>query len=293
MTDSVDILFPVGRLVAGSPSEIQKVTDPVTGQPKIDQKTGLQREEYYLACAIPKGGEAKWWDTPWGQKIVQVAYAAFPGGQTQQPTFAWKIVDGDSTTPNKANKIPSQITGYAGHWVVSMKTAFQPQYKNHDGMQTITPDQFYKGCYIQCHATLAGNGATANPGIYINVDIVALSGHGERINTGPDAASLGFGGALPPGASQTPLGNPNMMNNVPQGGQQQMPQQGYYQQPAPGPTAGPAQMPAQPGPAAGGAPPAGPGAQPGYQAPASAPQNAASPSEPYYGAMGGPAPPQQ
>jgi len=282
MTDSVDILFPVGRLVAGSPSEIQQVTDPVTGQPKINQSTGLQREEYYIGCAIPKQGEANWWDTPWGAKIVQVGYAAFPGGQAQQPTFAWKIVNGDSTVPNRAGKIPASLPGHAGCWIVSMKTAFQPQYRSADGMQAISGDQFYKGCYIQCHATLAGNGALANPGIYINVDIVALSGHGERINSGPDATTLGFGGALPPGASATPMGNSGVSQNTPAPAQAQQP----------APMQQPAQM-QQPAPAQQPAAPAGHTVQPGYGAPATAPQTVASPTEPYYGAMGGPAPPPQ
>jgi hypothetical protein len=281
------ILFPVGRLVAGIVGESQLITDMATKQPKLDEQ-GQQQFEYFIAVAIPKSGpQEKWWETQWGQAIYQKAWADWPNGQPGQQGFAWKITNGDSTTPNRANNIPAQQPGYAGHWVVHFKTRFSPQFVNANGTQAVAPDTFYRGCYVQVHASCRGNGTQGNPGVFLNHDIVAFSGHGERINTGPDASQVGFGqGPLPQGASQTPLSQPITQH-----------------------TPAPSQQPAPPtqGAAAAGQPPAGYGgphapagspqhqyappqgapqyAPPGGQAHAPATPSAGSPSEPYYGAM--------
>lgn len=280
MSDIIEVLTPVGRVLSGNVGTPEAVTDPATNQAKLD-KNGQPMHAYRTTIAIPKQGEQHWSQTEWGGVIYQAGFAAFPNGQAQQPTFAWKIVDGDSTVPNRNNKIPAQQVGHAGHWVITFKNSFAPKAVNADGTQTIDPNEFYNGCYAQVHATVRGNNVTGNPGVYLNHDIVALSGHGERIVSGPDASAVGFGNAAAPaGMSQTPVAN-NFTQNVPQ--QQAAPcgvQQPYQQQAVPmGQPAQTGQMtppPVQP------APPAAPH---GGQPPATAPQNAVSPSEPYYDAM--------
>lgn len=319
MTDLVTITSPVGRLVSGSVSEGHVRTDN-QNQPKLG-KDGQPLMEYYLGVAIPKGGESNWWETPWGQKIMEVGFAAFPQGQAQQANFAWKIVDGDSTVPNKANKIPNQQPGYAGHWILNLSNGYAPACYNANGSQAIDPKDIYRGSYVQVFFSVKGNGSFQSPGVYLNPSMVALAGHGELIQSGPDVTQAGFGqdAQLPPGASATPLAQ-NFANNVPQsapGGAAVPPQQpvpnaanpGQQQNfPAGAASAGgapqypsnsmgnaPAPAPQQPAPtgypAPGGQTPAPgqtqpvpgamPAAQPGGPAPATAQPNAASPSEPY------------
>ena len=220
---------PVGRLLSGSVGE-QEATNDSNGVQKL--KDGVPMFHHRVTVAFPKGRENHWGETPWGAAIMAVGYEAFPGGQCNKPDFAWKVLDGDSTIPNARGKIPAQQVGHAGHWVVTFKTNFAPQAVNANGTQPVPANQFYRGCYVQVHATLAGNKSTQSPGVYLNHDIVAFAGHGEQINTGADASECGFGqDPLPQGASQTPIGG---MAQGPQGG----PAQGYPQQ---GPQGGPAQ----------------------------------------------------
>lgn len=213
---SESIMTPVGRIVAGSIHEPQKQVDPQTKQPKLDQ-AGQQIMEYFFALAIPKDGSGNHWaHTEWGAVLWAVGHMAFPGGQAQsRPDFAWKVVDGDSPIPNQNNIAPNTREGYLGHWVLSFKTGFAPQMVNADGKQAIAGSEFYRGCYAQVLCTVRGNASNQSPGIYLNHQIVALSGHGERIITGPDAATAGFGQAPAPQAmSQVPVAQ-NVAANVP------------------------------------------------------------------------------
>jgi hypothetical protein len=83
----------------------------------------------------------------------------------------------------------------------------------------------------------------SNPGVYLNHDMIALSGYGDLIASGPNVSEAGFGGAaLPPGASATPTDNFNTAN-VPQQPQQQAPApQQAPQQQAPAPQQAPQQQ---------------------------------------------------
>jgi len=57
------------------------------------------------------------------------------------------------------------------------------------------------------NCTVAGNESSQRPGLYLNHNMVALSGYGPEIVVGPDPTSVGFGAApLPPGASAVPTG---------------------------------------------------------------------------------------
>src|ERR1700733_10382568 len=108
MSNRIELLTPVGRLVQGSlyePQTTDAENKPLTirsgpngGQPRVD---------FYFALAVPKGGEQHWSQTQWGAKIWQAGHVGFPNGQTQSPTFAWKVTDGDSQVPNRMGKKPA------------------------------------------------------------------------------------------------------------------------------------------------------------------------------------------
>lgn len=204
-----NILTPIGRLVAGS---VYTANDKdYQGNPltiKTGPNMGQPRIEYFFALAIPKQGERHWAETPWGNLIWTVGHQAFPHGEAQRPDFSWKIIDGDSTIPNKRNVTPVSKPGYAGHWVLNFSSSFAPKLYNANGtQQLVEPNAIQPGYYIQVAGTVDGNKNSANPGVYLNHSMVALAAYGEVINLGPDPTQVGFGNApLPPGASAAPVG---------------------------------------------------------------------------------------
>ncbi len=230
--EQIMVTSDVGRLVFGSAGTSHPVTDIITKQPKLDS-AGQQRHEYALGVAIPKNGSTHWNTTEWGSAIWNYAHQAWTNGESQRNDFAFKIIDGDSNIPNKNNRIPCEQEGYAGHWVVTFKNSFAPQLYNRDGTQVIGANEFYKGCYVQVRFSVTSNNSPANAGVYLNQAIIALSGHGEPINSGPDVGEAGFGSAaLPQGASATPIGGMQQQPMQQQPMQQQpMQQQPMQQQP--------------------------------------------------------------
>jgi hypothetical protein len=198
---------PVGRLVQGSLYNPQ--TTDAEGKPlvvKSGPNAGQPRKDYFFAIAIPKGAEQHWAQTEWGAKIWSVGHTAFPNGQAQAPSFAWKVIDGDSQLPNRNGKKPCDREGYRGHWILNMSSGFAPKIYSADGSQQIVqPDAVKLGYFIQANVTVDGNGSMQQPGIFINHNMVALSAYGPEIVIGPDPTQAGFGGgALPAGASLTP-----------------------------------------------------------------------------------------
>ena len=208
--DRTTFLTPVGRLVAGSPYEGQ--TKNLDGTPKVVKQganAGQPRTEFYFGLAIAKTPGQHWAASPgWGATIWQVGNAAFPQGQAGAPSFAWKIVDGDSTVPNKVGKRPCDNEGYPGHWILNFTGGFAPGVYNKDGSVELKEFGLVKmGDYIQVSGNVAGNNSTQSPGVYLNHDMVAFAGVGERIVSrgGPDASAVGFGQApLPVGAQPVP-----------------------------------------------------------------------------------------
>lgn len=207
-TTRIEFTTPVGRLVGGSLYK-PKTTDQ-NGQPRIIKNgpnKGQPHSSFDFGVAIPKGGEQHWSQTAWGQIIWGEGNRAFPQF-AQHPTFAWKITDGDATSAKKpGGKIPREQTGYAGHWVLWFSSGSAPQIWNANGSQRIVEEDAVKlGYYVQVFGSVAGNGSTESPGVYLNHSMVALSAYGEVIQMGPDVAAAGFGNgvALPPGASATP-----------------------------------------------------------------------------------------
>lgn len=204
---AVNFTTPVGRLVGGSLYKPQD-KDP-TGKPltiKNGPDAGKPTVRYWLPLAIPKGTETHWNQTPWGAVIWKVGAEAFPQ-QHVAPSFAWKVVDGDSTVPNKRGRKPVEGEGYARHWVLNFSGTYAPKAVNNNGSEFHPePDYIKPGHYIQIGATVAGNNQPGNPGVYLNYSVVSLQGFGAEIISGPDPTAMGFGTApLPPGASAVPV----------------------------------------------------------------------------------------
>jgi hypothetical protein len=250
MTERINITTPVGRMVYGN------LYDPETkdyeGKPLVGKDKVTPRVQYNLGIAVQKT-QQHWANEPWGAAIWALAHKAFPNGETQRHDFAWKIIDGDSTIPNRRNRKPCEQEGYPGHWILRFSAGFPVRIFNADGSQEILEKNAVKpGYYIQVFGTISDNAPSASPGLYFNPNYVALAGFGPEIVSGPDVSAAGFGQGvqLPPGASAVPLSggfNPAAPAVPP----------GY-----PAPPAAPGGYPA---------PPVTPATPPGYPAPPVAP----------------------
>lgn len=207
--DRINITSPVGRFVAGS--LYKPNTQDFDGKPlvtKTGPNAGQPRVDYYIGFAIPKGAEPHWAHTDWGSKIWALGNQAFPQA-AQRPDFAWKIIDGDSTIPNKRNRRPCDQEGHPGHWVLKLSGSFAPKVYFQDGkdwIQNLTPDACKPGYYVQLNFSVDDNKQPNNPGVYLNHQAVAFRGFGAEISFGPNVSEMGFGAApLPAGASMIPL----------------------------------------------------------------------------------------
>lgn len=201
---TTSVLTPVARLVQGN--LYNGSTTSMDGKPLVTQ-AGEARSEWYFAIAIKKNGEVHWNQTPWGAQIWQVGCEAFKNAPSL-PSFAWKITDGDSSLPNKNGVKPCDKQGFAGHWVLHLSCGFAPKIYNRDGSQPMPQaDAINPGDYIQVLINVAGNNSSQSPGVYLNHNLVAFQGYGDRITMSVDPRTVGFGQAeLPAGVSATPLG---------------------------------------------------------------------------------------
>jgi hypothetical protein len=198
MTTRQNVLTPTARMLWGSVSEPQ--TKDAEGKPlviKSGPNAGQATQRYAFGVGIPKGGESHWSQTSWGAAIWAVGHAAFPN-VAQRPDFAWKVIDGDSTIPNKRGKAPNTKEGYPGHWVLSFSSSYPPRLYNRDGSQPLEPAAFKCGYFVQVAGTVDGNDSPNQPGVYLNHNMVALQGYGPEIISGPDPTSVGFGGGPAP-----------------------------------------------------------------------------------------------
>ena len=197
------IRFPTGRLVQGS---LYKAQDKdLDGRPltiKNGPNAGKPTVKYYFAVAYEKKGTTHWAQTDWGKEIWETGHAAFPRGEAQSPSFAWKITDGDSPVPNKRGRKPCDQEGFPGHWVVGYSSSYAPKIVTSDGSAPIIEPNLVKlGHFVQVFANVSGNENGTNPGVYINHNFVAYRSVGVESTVGPDASSVGFGqDALPAGA---------------------------------------------------------------------------------------------
>lgn len=212
MSNSANMLLPVGRLVQGSLYQGQD--KDAEGNPlvvKHGPSAGQPRVDYFFAVAIAKQGEQHWNQTAWGRQIWEIGQRGFPAGQANAPTFAWKITDGDSQVPNRKGRKPCDREGYRGCWVLSLSSGFAPKVHRigSSGKAELWQDKdaVNLGDYIEVFANVADNGSAQQPGVYLNHSMVCFRGYGERIVVGPNPDDVGFGAsALPPGASTVPTG---------------------------------------------------------------------------------------
>ena len=192
----VQLWTPPGRVLQGHP-----LVGSSTGyQGKVlEDKAGNPRQEYFFSIAVPKNdpGMLQFW-----QVAQQVAAAGFPGGQSKNQDFAWKIKDGDN--PKYAGK-----EGFAGMYVIGCTTGFAVKCCKDNGNTPITdPAHIKTGYYARAYVTLRPNGDLNKPGIYINPVVFDLVGYGGEIQSGPDLGQIMAEApavTLPAGASATPV----------------------------------------------------------------------------------------
>ena len=252
-----ELTLPVGRMIGGSLYKLYPLKDN-QGNPRVD-RNGNPLEQISFGVAIPKAGETHWNQTVWGKQIYDAAVAAWPNGEYNQPSFSWKITDGDSDIPNKNMKKPCDQEGYPGNWVLWFSQGWVPTVCNADGSQLLTEENAIQaGYYIQVLMEFASNNARPGntAGMYLNPKAVALTAYGEIIQgtASVDTTTAGFGGqTLPEGASLTPVGQ---MSPPPQPGaptapqapvQTPPPQPDFAAGPPPQPTAPPIQVTAMAG----------------------------------------------
>ena len=196
--DRTEILFPEGRLIMGN---LFKGSDKDNkGNPRVVKSgpnAGNPTTQFFIGVAYPKGGEQHWSQTAWGQKLLAVGHASHPG-MYQNPAFSWKVDDGDSTVPNKANRRPCDSEGAKGHWVVKFSTNIPTKvYAKPNGALTqVTDENAVKtGYWVIVNASSTGNTGDS-PGIYINHEMVLCTRADTVIENGPDAAAVFAGVAL-------------------------------------------------------------------------------------------------
>lgn len=206
---AITLTTPVGRIVQGELWKGREVTDS-KGVVKLgtDDKPVMS---WFFAVAIAKQpGHTHWAQTEWGSQIWAEGHRAHPNF-APHPTFSWKIEDGDSVIPNKKGKKNCDREGHTGCWILKF-SSYYPIDKtyNANGTAPMPPEAFKPGNYVQVSVSVKGN-TGETPGVYLNPNMVALSGYGEEIVFGPDVAEAGFGSApLPAGASPAPLAVANL-----------------------------------------------------------------------------------
>lgn len=205
----VEITSPVGRIVQGdlyTPNKTDSKGNPLVF--KSGDKKGQPAEQFYFALAIPKNpGETHWASTTWGAKIWAAGHAAHPAA-AQRHDYSWKIEDGDSTIPNKNNRVNANTEGFPGHWIIKFSSYIAPKLYQPNGQgsyeQLTQPGFIKRGHYVEVFFTVQGN-TGESPGVYINPSMVCFRAYGPEIYSGPDVSQAGFGQApLPAGASMTP-----------------------------------------------------------------------------------------
>lgn len=206
---------PPGRFVGGSLYQGSTKDDKGNIKTyKTGANAGQPRTDYSVGIAIAKT-QPHWASEPgWGQAIWAEGHAAWPSGQAQHPSFAWKVVDGDSTIPNKRMKKPCDQEGYPGHWVLWFSGTTPPKLAVAIGTEPQWNDQpgfCMPGDIIEIRGSVSGNESSEAAGVYLNFEAVCMRAYhkeGRIVGQGVDLATAGFGASpLPAGASAMPVGN--------------------------------------------------------------------------------------
>lgn len=214
-------LSPVGRIVQGNPLFASPVKDD-NDKPKLNDD-GTPKVNWWLNVAFSKQDPAT---ATLIQQIMTEAASTFPqlfpnGYRPDmlnfgcvRPDFASKLVDGDGVDLN--GKPHANKEGWAGHWILKIST-YAGQIRCYDGLNNnaiITEQEaIHTGKYVRVSLDVKGNGwsgqGNSKPGLFVNPDGVQLVGHGPKITSGPDAATMFAqpvaAGYIPPGMSTTPV----------------------------------------------------------------------------------------
>lgn len=214
MSTALQFVTPVARVVMGDLYTLQtKDSEGKLRVVKQGPNAGQPAPVLFFAIAIPKT-QQHWANEAWGTPIWTFAHQQWPRGESDHPDFAWKIGDGDSTikTRRGAGSALSEREGCKGHWIIFFNSSYAPKIYNNNGTeQFIEKDRVKCGHYVQVAVSVKSNEASANPGIYMNPQMISFQAFGAEIVTGPDATAVGFGQGvvLPAGASAAPLGGFN------------------------------------------------------------------------------------
>lgn len=215
----IKMLSPVGRIVQGNPLFKSAVMEDDGKTQKVG-KDGQPSFNYWFNVAFDKRDPEVW---PMICAIKQDAAASFPQLFPQgwnpnaanegcvRPDFAFKIKDGDGMDLN--GKPHANKEGWGGCYILQIST-YAAQPRCYDGLANNTPitelEQIHTGKFVRVSLDIKSNGWTgqgnSKPGIFVNPDGVQLVGHGSKISSGPDAATMfaaPVAGYIPPGMSTT------------------------------------------------------------------------------------------
>lgn len=198
-----------GRLVQGS--LFNPYTKDSEGKPLLTS-SGQPRTDYFIAVAVSKS-DPRWPEIE--QAIKEQAAVDMPN-HVGRPNFSYKIADGDGVDDN--GKPNAEKPGFAGHWVLRMKTGYAPKVfgMSADNPEITDPNAIKLGDYIEVACSVAGNRSERRPGVYLNYSMVKHRGYGEKIIVGPNPNTVfGASAALPAGASATPVGGAPMPEPAP------------------------------------------------------------------------------
>lgn len=235
---------PIGRMLWGSHYE-PRVED-FDGN-ALTYKSGVNKGKvnedgyYEFGFGVPKGPETHWASTPFGAIVWAQGHRDHPQAAVD-PSFSWKVTDGDSAKPGKPYKgkpgrAPKDKDGFPGHWVYSFRSSFPPKIVNHNGSAyLLDADVVMPGDCIQVFGSVVGNDG-ASPGVYLNPGVVSFQGRhrdGRLASAGPDPAKLGFGeDPKPTWVTDVPVGTPAAAGVPPPGGSSPPPNAGAPPPPPP------------------------------------------------------------
>lgn len=208
---STPFTSPTGRKLFGDAFTAVPIIDDLTKKPKIDPATNQPLMEYIVGVGYAKN------DPLWPaflETLKAADRAAYPqfhgpdGNLLPGVKFADKITDGDGF--NSKGVSYASRDGWAGHWIVRYGTRYAPTCHQHDGtkwVQLTDPKSIPDGYYVQIAGTTKSNDSQQSPGMYRNLNMVALVGQGPIIVKGQSADDA-FGAppaTLPPGATPAPV----------------------------------------------------------------------------------------
>lgn len=233
---------PVGRIVQGDVFVAQtKDQQGNLRTVKSGPNIGQPAPQFFVAVAIPKlnpSNPAEWnpewlgfmsmlyraatteWPTMFNAATPDANVFGILAKPPVNPVFTFKVKDGDGLDRN--GKSNAEKEGFPGHWIVSFASSYAPKVVRPSSpgvWETLTwepnsgtPCPVKRGYYVRVAGSVTGNDSPNTPGLYVNLDMIELVGHGPEIIGGPDAASaFATPAALPPGASAIPMATSGAM----------------------------------------------------------------------------------